>query len=283
MSNSKPENLIIFFRSTSNILQSFDGTRNAIDINEVRRFSPEIFVKYSESILNAYTDTFFKDLDLCIEYKHTLSKNPELDSPLEVLFFANSNNSNLTSLVIDELRGAVDYGLSLTQESSDLFGSADNVIQLSKVKAEFVEEFARGFLEKHGGKSISKPFEWKVGGHNISFTPFQGRIKPSFINNDIDETDFILSAKLDGFKNSEMLIYLQEVDSELKLHPTSVTYKAKKPSLLKSAADIYANSSPAYVTVAAFKKADEKGRVGLYIRDITSYEFAELTELSASN
>ncbi len=45
MSNSKPENLIIFFRSTSNILQSFDGTRNAIDINEVRRFSPEIFAR----------------------------------------------------------------------------------------------------------------------------------------------------------------------------------------------------------------------------------------------
>lgn len=283
MSNSKPENLIIFFRSTSNILQSFDGTRNAIDINEVRRFSPEIFVKYSESILNAYTDTFFKDLDLCIEYKHTLSKNPELDSPLEVLLFANSNNNDLTGLVIDELRGVVDYGLYLTQDSPDLFDTPGDVAQLSKVKIEFVEEFARGFLEKHGGKNIPKPFEWKIGGCNSSFTPFQGRIKPSFINNEIDESNFIMHAKLDGFKNSEMLIYLQEINSELKLLPTSITYKAVKPSLLKAAAEIYANVSPAYVIITAFKKADEKGTVRLYARDISSCQFEELTELSASN
>ena len=283
MSNSKPENLIIFFRSTSNILQSFDGTRNAIDINEVRRFSPEIFVKYSESILNAYTDTFFKDLDLCIEYKHTLSKNPELDSPLEVLLFANSNNNDLTGLVIDELKTAVNYGIYLTQDSSDLFDTTDNIDKLSKVKKEFVEEYARSFLEKHGGQNISKPFEWKVGGGDHSFTPFQGRIKPGSIDNEIDDSDFILQAKLDGFKNSEMLIYLQEIDSELKLNKTSIAYKAVKPSLLKTAADIYVNSSPAYVTITAFKKSDEKGKVGLYMRDIASYEYDEITELSASN
>lgn len=233
-------------------------------------------------MLGQYIERFFKNLDLCIDYKYTFNKNPEVGSPLEVPLFANSN-IGLNASVIEELRSVIDYGLSLTQDSSDLFESSDNVAQLSKEKAEFVEELANGFLEKHGGKNISKPFEWKTGSQNRSFTPFQGRIRSNYISNKIDETDFILSAKLDGFKNSEMLIYLQEVDRELKLNPTSVTYKAKKPSLLKAAADIYANSSPAYVTVTAFKKADEKGRVGLYIRDITSYEFDELTELSASD
>lgn len=80
-----------------------------------------------------------------------------------------------------------------------------------------------------------------------------------------------------------MLIYLQEIDSELKLNKTSMAYKAAKPSLLKTVAEIYFNSSPAYVTVTAFKKPDEKGKVGLYIRDIASYEFDKLIELSASN
>ncbi len=92
-----------------------------------------------------------------------------------------------------------------------------------------------------------------------------------------------MHAKLDGFKNSEMLIYLQEINSELKLLPTSITYKAVKPSLLKAAAEIYANVSPAYVIITAFKKADEKGTVRLYARDISSCQFEELTELSASN
>ena len=283
MSHSKSENIIIFFRSTGSILQTFDGTRNAIDINEIKRFSPEIFARYSLSMLNEYKDTFFKSLDLCIDCKYTLNKSPEVDSTLEALLFADSKNNDLADLAIDELKIAVNYGVYLTQDSFDLFDTPGNIAQLSKVKKEFVEEYARGFLEKYGGKNISKPFEWKVGGHNSSFTPFQGRIKPSFISNEIDESDFIMQAKLDGFKNSEMLIYLQEIDSELKLNKTSITYKAAKPSLLKTAADIYVNSSPAYVTVTAFKKSDEKGKVGLYIRDIVSYEFDELTELAASN
>lgn len=283
MSNSKPENLIIFFRSTGSILQSFDGTRNAIDINEIKRFSPEIFARYSFSMLNEYKDTFFKNLDLSIDCKYTLSKSPEVDSTLEALLFAGSNNNDLSELVVYELRSAVDYGLLLTQDSSDLFDTPGNIAKLSKVKIEFIEEFARGFLEKHGGKNIPKPFEWKVGGSDSTFTLFQGRIKPSFINNEVDVSDFILQAKLDGFKNSEMLIYLQEIDSELKLNKTSMAYKAAKPSLLKTVAEIYFNSSPAYVTVTAFKKPDEKGKMGLYIRDIASYEFDKLIELSASN
>ena len=283
MSHSKPENIIIFFRSTGSILQTFDGTRNAIDINEIKRFSPEIFARYSFSMLNEYKDTFFKNLDLCIDCKYTLSKSPEVDSTLEALLFADSKNNDLAGLAIDELKAAVNYGVYLTQDSSDLFDTPGNIAQLSKAKKEFVEEYARGFLEKYGGKNISKPFEWKVGGNDSSFTPFQGRIKLGFINNEIDDSDFIVQAKLDGFKNSEMLIYLQEIDSELKLNKTSITYKAAKPSLLKIAADIYVHSSPAYVTVTAFKKSDEKGKVGLYIRDIASYEFDELTELSASN
>lgn len=282
MSHSKPENLIVSFRSTNSILQSYDGTRNALDIYEVRRFSPEVFVKYSASMLGQYIEKFFKDLDLCIDYKYTFNKKPELGSPLEVPLFANSN-VGLNASVIEELRSVIDYGLSLTQDSSDLFDSSGSVAQLSKEKAEFVGGLANGFLEKHGGKNISKPFEWKTGGHNCSFTPFQGRIRPSYISNEIDESDFIMQAKLDGFKSSEMLIYLQKIDSDLKILPASIAYKAKKPSLLKTAAEIYVNSSPAYVTVTAFKKADEKGSVGLYVRDITPYEFDELTELSASN
>ena len=283
MSHSKPENIIIFFRSTGSILQSFDGTRNAIDINEIKRFSPEIFTRYSLSMLNEYKDAFFKNLDLSIDCKYTLSKSPEVDSTLEALLFAGSNNNDLSELVVYELRSVVDYGLLLTQDSSDLFDTPGNIAKLSKVKIEFIEEFARVFLEKHGGKNIPKPFEWKVGGSDSSFTLFQGRIKPSFINNEVDVSDFILQAKLDGFKNSEMLIYLQEIDSELKLNKTSIAYKAAKPSLLKTAADIYVNSSPAYVTITAFKKSDEKGKVGLYMRDIASYEYDEITELSASN
>lgn len=283
MPHTKPENLIIFFRSTGSILQSFDGTRNAIDINEIKRFSPEVFARYSFSMLNEYKDNFFKNLDLYIDCKYTLSKSPEVDSTLEALLFAGSNNNDLSELVVYELRSVVDYGLLLTQDSSDLFDTPGNIAKLSKVKIEFIEEFARGFLEKHGGKNIPKPFEWKVGGSDSSFTLFQGRIKPSFINNEVDVSDFILQAKLDGFKNSEMLIYLQEIDSELKLNKTSMAYKAAKPSLLKTVAEIYFNSSPAYVTVTAFKKPDEKGKVGLYIRDIASYEFDKLIELSASN
>lgn len=283
MPHSAPENLIIFFRSTSSILQSFDGTRNAIDINEVKRFSPDIFVKYSASMLDGYIDMFFSGLDLCTDYKYTFNKNHAADSPLEVLLFLKFNNSNVLDSTIDELRCVVNYGLSLTQDVSGLFDTPNNVNQLPKTKADFVEAFARGFLEKHGGKNISKPFEWKIGGHNSSFTPFQGRIKPSFTNNKIDESDFIIQAKLDGFKNSEMLIYLQEVDSELKLHSTSVVYKAEKSSLIKAAAEIYSSMSPAYVNIIAFKKADEKGNASLYVRDIASYEFDELTELSASN
>ena len=69
MSHSKPENIIIFFRSTGSILQSFDGTRNAIDINEIKRFSPEVFARYSFSMLNEYKDNFFKNLDLSIDCK----------------------------------------------------------------------------------------------------------------------------------------------------------------------------------------------------------------------
>lgn len=283
MSHTKPENIIIFFRSTGSILQTFDGTRNAIDINEIKRFSPEIFARYSFSMLNEYKDAFFKDLELRIDCKYTLSKSPEVDSTLEALLFVDSKNNDLADLAIDELKTAVNYGVYLTQDSSDLFDTTDNIDKLSKVKKEFVEEYARSFLEKHGGKNISKPFEWKVGGGDHSFTPFQGRIKPGSINNEIDDSDFILQAKLDGFKNSEMLIYLQEIDSELKLNKTSIAYKAAKPSLLKTAADIYVNSSPAYVTITAFKKSDEKGKVGLYMRDIASYEYDEITELSASN
>lgn len=283
MSHSKPEKIIIFFRSAGSILQTFDGTRNAIDINEIKRFSPEVFARYSFSMLNEYKDTFFKNLDLSIDCKYTLSKSPEIDSTLEALLFAGSNNNDLSELVIYELRSIVDYGLLLTQDCSDLFDTPGNIAQLSKAKKDFVEEYARGFLEKHGGKNISKPFEWKVGGSDSSFTPFQGRIKPGSINNEIDDSDFILQAKLDGFKNSEMLIYLQEIDSELKLNKTSIAYKAAKPSLLKTAADIYVNSSPAYVTITAFKKSDEKGKVGLYMRDIASYEYDEITEGTSEN
>lgn len=282
MSHSKSKNLVASFKGTGNILQSYDGTRIALDINEVRRFSPEVFVKYLASMLGQYIDKFFKDLNLCVDYKYTFNKNSEAESPLEVSLFVNKN-SDLNILVIEELREVASYALSLTQDSSDLFDTPNNVAKLSKDKVDFVEGFSRSFLEKHGGKNITKPFEWKNGDCNSRFIPFQGRIRPSPINNEIDETEFILSAKLDGFKSSEMLLYLQEVDSELKLHPTSVTYRAEKPSLLKIAADIYVHSSPAYVTVTAFKKADEKGKVNLYIRDITSYEFDELTELSASS
>lgn len=278
MSHSKPENLIASFRSTNSILQSYDGTRNALDIYEIRRFSPEVFVKHLASTLGQYIDKFFKDLNLCIDYKYTFNKNSEVESPLEVPLFANTN-IELNISVIEELRKVASYALSLAQDNIDLFDTFESIAQLSKDKVEFVEELSRSFLEKHGGKNVKKPFEWKTGGCNSEFIPFQGRIRLSPINNEIDETEFMLSAKLDGFKSSEMLIYLQEADSELKLNPTSVTYKAKKPSLLKTAADIYVNSSPAYVTVKAFKKADEAGKVGLYIRDITSYEFDELTEL----
>lgn len=283
MSHSKSENLIVSFKSTNSVLQPYDGTHNAIDINEVRQFSPLIFVKHLILVLSAYSENYFSNLNVLIECKYTFNKDPEVNSNLEAPIFAVSNGDKVTTLVIEELRQVASYALSLTQDSSDLFDMPENITQLSNEKLDFVEEFSRSFIEKHGGKNIPKPFEWKTGGHNRSFTPFQGRIRPNYISNKIDETDFILSAKLDGFKNSEMLIYLQEVDSELNLNPTSVTYKAKKPSLLKAAADIYANSSPAYVTVTAFKKADEKGRIGLYIRDITSYEFDELTELSASD
>lgn len=282
MPHSAPENLIISFRSTNNILQSYDRARNAIDINEVKRFSPDIFIKYSASMLDGYINTFFSDLDLCTDYKYIFNKNSAVDSPLEAILFLKVKSGNVLESLIDELRCVVNYGLSLTQENADLFGTADNVNQLSKDKAGFVEEFSRRFLDKHGGKNIPKPFEWKIGGNNSSFIPFQGRIKLGFINNQVDETDFIFLAKIDGFKSSEMLVYLQEIDSELKLHSASITYKAAKPSLLKTTAEIYVNASPAYVTVMAFKKADEKGKVMLYIRDIASYEYDELTELAAS-
>ena len=283
MSHSNPQNLIACFRNTINIIQTFDSTRNAIDIHEIKRFSPEIFVKYSASILEVYIEKFFNDFDFCIDYKYTLNINHETNSPLEVLLFARLNKIELPFLVIDELRFVVNYGLSLTQDNSDLFDIPDNTIQLSKEKAELVEELAQGFLEKHGGKNISKPFEWTVDASNSIFTPFQGRIRTRFIKNEIDESDFILTAKLDGFKNSEMLIYLQEIDSELKLLPTSVPYKVVKSSLIKSAAEIYSKSSPAYVTVTAFKKADEKGSIRFYVRDISSFQFDELTELSLSS
>lgn len=132
MSHTKPENIIIFFRSTGSILQTFDGTRNAIDINEIKRFSPEVFARYSFSMLNEYKDAFFKNLDLSIDCKYTLSKSPEVDSTLEALLFAGSNNNDLSELVIYELRSVVDYGLLLTQDSSDLFDTTDNIDKLSK-------------------------------------------------------------------------------------------------------------------------------------------------------
>ena len=74
MPHSAPENLIISFRSTNNILQSYDRARNAIDINEVKRFSPDIFIKYSASMLDGYINTFFSDLDLCTDYKYIFNK-----------------------------------------------------------------------------------------------------------------------------------------------------------------------------------------------------------------
>lgn len=283
MSQTQPENLVACFRSTSSILQSFDGTRNALDINEVKRFSPEIFVKYSASMLQAYIDGFYKSLDLCINCKYTFNKNSEIDSPLEALVFVISNKNELSSSVIDELRHVVDYGLSLTQESSDLFDSSDNTAQLSKEAAEFVEEFAHSFLEKNGGKNISKPFEWTIGGSNASFIPFQGRIRTGFNKEKPDGSEFTFTAKLDGFKGSDMLIYLHIIDTELKKLTSSVSCVAEKSSLIKSAAEIYSNSSPAYVTVTAFQKADEKGVIRFHMQDISSFEFDELTELSVSN
>ena len=234
-------------------------------------------------MLQSYIDIFFKNIDLHVNYKYTFNKNSAIESLLEVPLFVSFNNSEPSSLLINELRNVVGYALSLTQDSSDLFETQENITQLSKEKAEFVEELAQGFLEKYGGKNISKPFEWLIGDSNGSFTPFQGRIRTSFIKNEIDESDFILTAKLDGFKNSEMLIYLQEIDSELKVLPASVPYKAVKSSLIKSAAEIYSKSSPAYVTVTAFKKADEKGSIRFYVRDISSFQFDELTELSLSS
>lgn len=281
MSHSKSENLVAAFSGTGNILQSYDGTRIALDINEVRRFSPEVFVKYLYSLLGQYIDKFLKELNLCIDYKYTFNKNPEEASPLEVSLFVDTVELNIS--VIEELRSVASYALSLTQDCSDLFDTADDAIQLSNEKAEFVVELANVFLKKHGGKNITKPFECKVGGQNRSFTPFQGRIRLSYISNEIDESDFIMHAKLDGFKSSEMLIYLQEIDSELKLIPASVPYKVVKPSLIKTAAEVYVNLTPAYVTVTAFKKADEKGKVCLYVRDLNYYESDELTELIASN
>ncbi len=283
MSQTEPKDFIICFRSIGNILHSFDGTHNALDIREVKNFSAEIFVKYLAAMLQIYVESFYNHYDICVDYEYTLKKHTDVDIRLEAPLFLNVGSSELASSIIDELRSVAGFGLSLTQDSSDIFGASNDINLLSKDKKEFVEEFARGFLEKHGGKNISKPFEWTVSGHNDSFTPFQGRIKPSVINNEIDKSDFIMQAKLDGFKNSEMLIYLQEIDSELNLHPASITCKAVKPSLLKSAAEIYFNSSPAYVNVTAFKKADEKGIVRFHLRDIVSFQFDELTELSVSS
>lgn len=282
--------VIATFVTRSNVLNPFDESRNTIAVDEIRNCAPDPFVIFTENTLNEYCNSFYPN-NLDIISNHTANNKSEDASPLEVFLLAKSLNNKEENKeeevqIVNELRLVAAYALILTMPNFVLFNDLSEAYEatLSKEKKELILGHVNKFIKNNSGKNIKKPFDCHLFGLKgvKSTAHFQGNLRLSCENNSKPSDDFDFLAVVDGFKSSEMKVFLREVDEKNPVKKAAKAFIAEYASQLTTAANIYLDTS-LLAQVTAYSKLNSKGVRCFYIKKIVAKEKSEVLKLALPN
>ncbi len=271
MTSSKNTIVLATFRVADNVLTHIADTTFRINSKLTQNSDLEAISTQTINLITSYLDEYYSHNNITIRFDSTENC---ADVPLINLILAETDSpKGICENIKNELCSVVKKFIDdVLINRGDIFAieNLDRSNDFTLEKNSFIDDHTSSSINKHKGKSITKPFTCTIPGEIPIEIPLQGAFKSPVIQNTGTEDDATFFAHCDGVKGSEMLIFLKIVGTTSNIiNHTAKTFIAEQESFLKIAAAAYASDN-LLVKVVIYEKVDDKGKARFYIKNISS-------------
>lgn len=270
MASSEHTTLLATFRLADNVLTYIDKQTYRMNREQAKNSTLDLILTQCINLASTFIDKFYPHNNIAIRFDNIINTKDDANVPLDTLILAEPlTPDDMDEKIKEELCFLLKKFMdSILATEREIF-AVDSPSAFTPEQSNFIDEYTTNTIIENNGKSIGKPFICVIGGDNSLEIPVQGAFKNPVNQNTGKKTDDTFFALSDGAKGSGMLVFLKRVGATNKqVSGMAKEFIAERPSHTRIASIAYASDYP-LVKVTAYEKADDKGKIRSYVKEIS--------------